>query len=77
MASVAKHGVDSAGIGEEFFTAAIVVPAKEGRWKAIGWLGSLSVASSILTPLGAEALSIVSARPASRKERKVVDDRSA
>jgi uncharacterized protein len=74
-ANVAKHGVDFADIGEEFFAAAIVVPGKDGRWKAIGWLGRF-IALVIFRPLGAEALSIVSARPASRKERKVVHGRS-
>ncbi len=72
--NVELHGVDFAGIGEEFFASAIVVPAKEGRWKAIGWLGGF-VASVIFKPLGAEALSIISARPASRKERKFVNAR--
>jgi hypothetical protein len=75
--NIAKHGVDFAGVGEEFFASAIVVPVKkEGRWQAIGWLGSF-VAFVIFRPLGAEALSIISARPASLKERKIVNGRSA
>jgi len=75
LANIAKHGVDFAVIGEGFFAAAIVVPARDGRWKAIGWLGGF-VAAVIFKPLGAEALSIISARPAARPERKVANGQS-
>lgn len=76
-ANIAKNGVDFADIGEEFFASALVAPAKTaGRWQAVGRLGNFAVLV-IFRPLGSEALSIISARPASRKERKIVDGRSA
>jgi uncharacterized DUF497 family protein len=68
----AKHGVEFAAIGEEFFASAIVVPAKLGRSQAIGKLGGI-VISVIFAPIGAEGLVIISARPASRKERTFIN----
>jgi uncharacterized DUF497 family protein len=46
---------------------------KAGRWKALGRLGNIIVAM-IFKPLGSEGLAIISARVASRKERKFVND---
>ena len=67
--NIVKHKLDFAEIGEEYFDAAIFQPAREGRWKAIGWLGPIVVAV-IFQPRGDAALTIISARRASRKERK-------
>ena len=67
LANLDKHGIDFAEIGEEFFLSALVGPAKGGRWFAIGELDRTVVV--IFMTLGNEGLSIVSARPASRKER--------
>lgn len=70
QASLDKHGIDFADIGEEFFLSALVGPAKDGRWFAIGRLDRVIVV--IFVTLGSEGLSIVSARPASLKERKLL-----
>lgn len=66
-ANIAKHGIDFADIGEDFFAGAIIRPAKNGRYTAIGRLNV--VIAVIFARLGTEGLSIISARPASKKER--------
>jgi uncharacterized DUF497 family protein len=66
----AKHGLDFAELSLDFFLDAYVGPAKEGRLKAIGELNGQIVVAVIFSRLGSEALSIVSMRPANRKERR-------
>lgn len=68
LANIAKHGIDFAEIGPDFFLSALVSPAKSGRWSAIGHHNGVIVV--IFAVLGREGLSIVSARPASAKERR-------
>jgi uncharacterized protein len=72
VANLAKHGIDFAALGEDFFTTAIIRPAKNGRQAAIGRLGG--VIAAIFAVLGTEGVSIISARPANRKERQLLDD---
>jgi uncharacterized protein len=69
-ANLDKHGIDFADIDEAFFLTALVRPAKEGRYAAIGYLGAVIVV--IFATLGKEAIAIISARPASRKERDLL-----
>jgi uncharacterized protein len=66
-ANLAKHGIDFANLGPEFFLGALVKPARDGRWVAIGKHEGIIVV--IFATLGTEGLSIISARPASAKER--------
>ncbi|WBO22100.1 BrnT family toxin [Sphingomonas abietis] len=69
-ANLAKHGIDFADIGESFFASAIVRPSRAGRFAAFGELnGKIAV---IFLALGTEGISIISARPASRKERRLM-----
>lgn len=69
-ANLDKHGIDFADIDAEFFLSAIIRPAKAGRFAAFGELnGKVAV---IFVTLGTEGLSIISARPASAKERKLM-----
>lgn len=70
LANLVKHGVDFADIGEDFFLGALVGPAKEGRWFAIGDLNGAKTV--IFARLGAEGISIISARTASERERKLL-----
>lgn len=70
--NLAKHGLDFASLTVEFFEAAVVVPAKDERWLAIGELDGQTIVAVVFRPLGAEALSIISMRPASRKERTLL-----
>lgn len=67
----AKHGLDFADLTEEFFLSAIVVPAKSGRQMAIGRLNDGSIAVVFVT-LGLEGISVISMRPASKKERSLL-----
>lgn len=71
IANLAKHGVDFADVTEEFFLSALIGEAKHGRWFALGELDGLKTV--IFVTLGTEGLSIVSARPASDKERKLLE----
>ncbi|MGE4307303.1 MAG: BrnT family toxin [Novosphingobium sp.] len=70
LANIAKHGIDFADIGEDFFLSALVREAKDGRYAAIGRLNGIIVV--IFAVLGNEGVSIISARPASRRERKLL-----
>ncbi|ABA78919.1 hypothetical protein GQF56_08505 [Rhodobacter sphaeroides] len=69
--NLAKHGLDFADLDEEFFLSSVVVPASAGRHMAIGRLedGTIAVVFAVL---GAEGVSIISMRPASRKERSLL-----
>ena len=62
------RGLDFADIRIEFFAASTVIPARKDRFKAIGAFGGM-VLTVIFKPLGTEAISIISMRRASRKER--------
>lgn len=70
--NVAKHGMDFASLTVEFFEASAVYPAKEGRLIAIGELNGQVVVAVIFKPLGSEALSVISMRPANKKERSLL-----
>ena len=67
--NLAKHGLDFAELDPEFFAGAIFSPSVEGRSLAVGIFKGLVVAV-VFRPLGSEAISVISMRPASRKERK-------
>ncbi|MCL6706372.1 BrnT family toxin [Pseudomonas sp. R2.Fl] len=65
-----KHGLDFAELDLGFFEEAAIIPAKQNRFLAIGELHGRIVAAVVFVPLGSEALSVISMRPASRRERK-------
>jgi uncharacterized protein len=66
--NVHKHGMDFADIDLEFFARATIYPAKMGRLAAVGNISGV-MATVIFARLGSEAISIVSMRAASAKER--------
>ncbi|MDE1916887.1 MAG: BrnT family toxin [Sphingomonadales bacterium] len=70
LSNLDKHGIDFAHVTEDFFASALVGPAKEGRWFAIGEMNGVIVV--IFAYLGTEDISIISARPASVKERSLL-----
>jgi uncharacterized protein len=70
VANLSKHGFDFRDITLEFFAASIFIPAKGRRFKAVGRFDGRMI-TVIAAPLGAEGVSIVSMRPASRSERDV------
>ncbi len=66
-----KHGLDFADLDEWFFLEAITAPAKDSRYIAIGRLADGTIAV-VYALLGSEAVSVISMRPASRKERSLL-----
>ena len=72
QANIEKHGLDFALLSQDFFLDAIIRPVKLGRYSAMGRLndGTITV---IFLRLGVEGLSVISMRPASRKERKELE----
>lgn len=72
LSNLEKHGLDFADLTIEFFATSIVIPAKSGRFMAIGEFCGVIIIAVVFRPLGAEALSVISMRPASTRERRVL-----
>lgn len=70
LVNLKNRDLDFADLDDEFFAQSWVVPAKEGRLKAIGKYRGLTLAV-IFRPLGSEAISVISMRRASQKEREI------
>ena len=69
------HGIDFIDVREGFgFAEADVVASYQGRFAATGFLGEIML-TVVFSPLGTEGISLISARPASRKERRAYDSR--
>ena len=71
LSNIRKHGLDFAAVTLDFFATAALGPAKGKRVLAIGRLESGGMTAVVFAPLGSEALSIISMRRASRKERRL------
>lgn len=63
-----ERGYDLADIDESFLEIARIKPAHSGRFRATAPLHG-ELVTVIFKPLGIEAVSLVTMRPASRKER--------
>jgi uncharacterized DUF497 family protein len=77
QANIVTHGLDLADAESFDWETAIVVPGHAGkdgrpRFRAIGRLGN-ELVTLVFSPLGTEAVSAISLRPASRAERKLHD----
>ena len=72
LANIASHGMDFADLDDAFFEGSVVVPAKLGRQIAIGRHRRRMILV-VFVALGTEGLSVVSMRPASRRERRLID----
>lgn len=72
QANLARHRLDFDDLDEAFFLSSKVVAGKAGRWMAIGEFKNEIIIVVVFAPLGTEALTIISMRPASRKERSIV-----
>jgi uncharacterized DUF497 family protein len=72
LANIARHGMDFADLDQAFFEGSVIVPAKSGRLIAVGRHHG-GIILVVFVVLGAEGLSVVSMRPASRKERRLID----
>lgn len=68
QANIAKHGLDFADLDADFFASATIFPAKLGRYAATGVLMEGTV-TTIFVTLGSAGISIISMRPATKKER--------
>lgn len=68
--NIAKHGLDFADLLPDFFLTADVGPAQSGRFKALGEFDGRLIVAVVFRPLGSEAFSIISMRPASKQERR-------
>jgi len=71
LSNLAKHGLDFADLDEGFFLSSMVVPARSGRHMAIGRLAD-GVIAVVFAVLGSEGVSVISMRPASRRERRLI-----
>ncbi len=74
LANIASHGIDFAEAERFGWEDAMIVETHQGasdrpRFKAIGLLGH-RVVVVIFSSLGTEAISVISMRPASPKERR-------
>ena len=67
-ANLDKHGMDFADLNATFFDTALVLKTHGDRWRAIG-VNIRGLIVVIFARRGAEGVSIVSMRPASKKER--------
>lgn len=65
-----KHGLDFDVLTEDFFADATILVARSGRNVVIGWLDERPV--TVIFVYGREALSIVSMRAASHRERRLI-----
>lgn len=77
LANIAKHGLDFADLAFDFFSGAFIRPARQGRYLALGRVRDIHIVAVVFRQLGSEAISIVSMRPASRKERNHVEQEIA
>lgn len=75
QANIAKHHMDFADLTPGFFAAAVEYDAHSGRLAAIGPLQN-GVITVIYIELGREALSVISMRPAKKKERLFYEQES-
>ena len=71
IANLEKHGLDFASLTMEFFAGAVIEPVGNVRLQAIGRLADRTL-SVVFATLGSEAISVISMRPASRKERSLL-----
>ena len=72
LSNIEKHGLDFADLDLDFFETAIVRKSHSGRAIAINEFQGRLVIVVVFAPLGSEAISIISMRPASSKERKLL-----
>ncbi len=75
LSNIELHGLDFADAAEFDWLSAVVRPSHSNRYRAIGLIGEKLVVALIFRPLGTEAISIISLRPASKSERKMYGER--
>ncbi|MEL6059458.1 BrnT family toxin [Methylobacterium sp. DCY52] len=79
-ANIAKHGFDPADFEDAFsFDSFLTIPTRPShtgreRFKLIGTWYGVTVVVAIVSPLGSEAIDVVSVRPANARERARYDE---
>ncbi|MEH3145084.1 MAG: hypothetical protein PGN34_06985 [Methylobacterium frigidaeris] len=71
LANLGKHGLDFARLDPGFFLSAVVRAGHSGRFLALNRHEGLPVAV-VFRPLGSEAISLISLRPARADERRSI-----
>lgn len=71
LVNIAKHGLDFGELTAEFFLGAAILPASLDRSKAVNVHKGQAV-TAVFKPLGGEAVSVISLRPAGRVERRAL-----
>jgi len=72
LVNIERHAMDFRDLDDSFFVRANIGPAKKGRLRAVGrWADGTIVV--IFATLGTDAISVISMRPANRKERRLVN----
>ena len=72
VANIANHEMDFADLDETFFESSVIAPVKFDRLTAVGRHHN-GIILVVFVKLGTEAFSVISMRPASRKERRLID----
>ena len=72
QSNVANHGLDFADLDDGFFSRALVRATYSDRLMAFGEFRSEMIVAVVFRPLGSEAISVISMRPASRRERGLI-----
>ncbi|TDR87329.1 BrnT family toxin [Enterovirga rhinocerotis] len=82
LANLARHHIDQNDVATDFdFDAALIVPTYPSRVTgrvrimAIGPMAAHGIVVVVFSPLGSEAIGLVSVRPASTKERALYEQR--
>lgn len=68
--NLVKHGLDFAALTTQFFETAWIETSRQDRFVALGELDGVAIIAVVFRPLGTEAISIISMRRASLKERR-------
>lgn len=71
LINIDKHGLDFADLTPEFFEGALIQQGKKDRLLAVGWFDGSGVLVAHVR-YGHEAISVVSMRRASPKEREIL-----
>ena len=72
QANIANHGLDFADLDVEFFSRALVRATYSDRLIALGEFRNEMIVAVVFKTLGSEAISMISMRPASRRERSLL-----
>jgi uncharacterized protein len=72
LANIANHEMDFADLDEAFFENSVITSAKFDRLAAVGRHRN-GIILVVFVELGTEAFSVISMRPASLKERRLID----